>query len=152
MKRERFLFLGKFIHFNDNQSYQGNLSHKLLKIWPILEHLNLKFASVYLPEQDVSVDESLMLWKGRSRCKQYIPLKRARYSVKSYELYESSSEYIWTFFVYTGADTSYHPDYCNESSMGSKCILTLAHSLLNKGYCINMDNFFSSPGLFDMLC
>ena len=36
--------------------------------------------------------------------------------------------------------------------MGSKCILTLAHSLFNKGYCFNMDNFFSSPDLFDMLC
>ena len=36
--------------------------------------------------------------------------------------------------------------------MGSKCILTLAHSLLSKGYYINMDNFFSSPDFFDMIC
>ena len=93
-----------------------------------------------------------MLWKGRLYWKQYIPLKRARYGVKSYELCESLSGYIWTFFVYTGADTSYHPDYCNESSMENKCVQTLAHSLLNKDYCINMDSFFSSPDLFDMLC
>ena len=72
---ERFLVLGKFIHFNDSQSYQGNLSHKLFKIWPILKHLKLKFALVYFPEQDVSVDESLMSWKGRLCGKQYIPLK-----------------------------------------------------------------------------
>jgi len=46
--------------------------------------------------------------------------------------YESSG-YIWNFFVYTGADTSYHPDYRHEPSMGSKSVLTLAHPLLNKG-------------------
>ena len=152
MKRERFLLLSKFIHFNDNESYQGDLPHKLFKIWPVLEHLKSKFSSVYLPERDVSVDESLMLWKGRLSWKQYIPLKRARYGIKSYELCESSSGYIWNFFIYTGAETSYHQSCCNEPSMGCKCVLTLAHSLLNKGYCINMDNFFSSPHLFDLLC
>ena len=152
MKRERFLLLSKFIHFNDNESNQGDLPAKLFKLWPILEYLKSKFASVYLPVQDVSVDESLMLWKGRLCWKQYIPMKRARYGIKSYELCKSSSGYIWNFFVYTGADTSYHPDYCNEPSMGSKCVLTLAHPLLNKGYCISMDNFFTSPHLFDTLC
>ena len=111
----------------------------------------MKFASVYVPEPDVSVEESRMLWKGRLSWKQYTPLKQARYSIKSYELCESSYGHIWTFFVYTGVDTFY-PDYCNEPSMGSKCVLTLAHSLLNKGYCISMDNFFSSPYLSDMLC
>jgi len=86
MKRERFLLFSKFIYFNDNESNQGDLPAKLFKLWPILEYLKSKFASVYLPEQDVSVDESLMLWKRRLCWKQYIPMKRARYGIKSYEL------------------------------------------------------------------
>jgi hypothetical protein len=31
---------------------------------PILDHLSAKFRSVHTPEYDMSVDESLMMWKG----------------------------------------------------------------------------------------
>jgi hypothetical protein len=36
--------------------------------------------------------------------------------------------------------------------MGSKVVLSLVHPLLGKGYTVNMDNFFSSPALYDLLC
>jgi len=44
--------------------------------------------------RDISVDESLMLWKGQLGFRQYIPIKRARFGIKSYELCESGSGYI----------------------------------------------------------
>jgi len=34
--------------------------------------------------------------------KQYIQLKRTRFGLKSYELYESSSGYIWNLIIHTG--------------------------------------------------
>ena len=111
-----------------------------------------KFSSVYIPDEHVSIDESLMLWKGRLGWRQYIPSKRARYGIKSYEICDSQSGYIWDFFVYTGKETAFLNEYHEEKSMGTKCILTLAHELLGKGYCISMDNFFSSTQLFDKLC
>ena len=90
--------------------------------------------------------------KGRLGWKQYIPTKRARFGIKSFEICESSSGYIWSFFVYTGKDTVYHPDVAADSPIGSKVIYTLVNSLFGKGYCISMDNFFSSPQLYNMLC
>ncbi|XP_064641303.1 piggyBac transposable element-derived protein 4-like [Lineus longissimus] len=93
-----------------------------------------------------------MLWKGRLSWKQYIPSKRARYEIKSFEICESSSGYIWDFFVYTGKDTEYRQEYRQMDSMGAKVVLTLAHNLLGKGYTVNMDNFFSAPQLYDKLC
>ena len=56
-----------------------------------------KFSSVYIPDEHVSIDESLMLWKGRLGWRQYIPSKRARYGIKSYEICDSQSGYIWDF-------------------------------------------------------
>ena len=56
------------------------------------------------------------------------------------------------FFVYTGKNTEYNPAHENKSSVGAKAVLMLAHDLLDKGYCISMDNFFSSTHLFDLLC
>ena len=36
--------------------------------------------------------------------------------------------------------------------MGTKTVLTLIYLLLNEGYKMSMDKFFSSPHLFDFLC
>ncbi|KAK6166969.1 hypothetical protein SNE40_022156 [Patella caerulea] len=93
-----------------------------------------------------------MLWKGRLGWKQYIPSKSARFGIKSFEIRESSSAYILDFFVYTGEGTAYDPALDDGLPMGSKVILTLGRQFFNKGYCINMDNFFSSPALYDELC
>ena len=155
MTCDRFLLLSKFLHFTDNEdtaNVSSDVPKKLEKLWPVLQHMKSRFSSVYIPEDHVSIDESLMLWKGRLSWKQYIPSKRARYGIKSYEICESSSGYIWDFFVYTGKNTVYNSAYDNEGSVGAKAILTLAHNLLDKGYCISMDNFFTSTGLFDLLC
>jgi hypothetical protein len=47
-----------------------------------------------MPESDVSVDESLMMWKGHTSWKVYIPSKRARFGIKSFELCEAKSGYV----------------------------------------------------------
>ena len=39
-----------------------------------------------------------------------------------------------------------------DQPMGSKVIYTLVKPLFDKGYCIYMDNFFSSPQLYEVLC
>jgi len=72
------------------------------KIKPFFDALIHQFQSVYTPSANVAIDESLMLWKGRLAMKQYILLKRARFGLKSYELCESGSGYIWNSLIHTG--------------------------------------------------
>jgi hypothetical protein len=94
------------MHFNNNDhtgTYQG--PSKLFKIYPVLSHLNTKFQSLYLPGQNIAIDESLTLWRGRLSFRQYIPLKSSKFGIKSYELCESSSGYLWSFIIYTGKGT-----------------------------------------------
>ncbi|XP_064643576.1 piggyBac transposable element-derived protein 4-like [Lineus longissimus] len=154
MDYDRFVLLNKFLHFADNTKAgdDDTIPCKLYKLWPILQHLKRRFSEVYQPERDVAIDESLMLWKGRLGWEQYIPSKRARFGIKSFEICKSSSAYILDFFVYTGEGTVYDPGLDEDLPMRSKVILTLGRQFFNKGYCINMDNFFSSPGLYDELC
>jgi len=54
-------------------------------------------------EQAVSI-ESLLLWKGRLLFKQYPPPKQSRFGIKLYKLCESSTGYVYTFYVYVGKD------------------------------------------------
>jgi hypothetical protein len=63
--RDRLELICKFFHFPNNEtinSFQG--PKKLFKIFPAISHHNNKFQELYLPNQDISIDESLTLWKG----------------------------------------------------------------------------------------
>jgi len=63
---DRFESIRNFMHFNKNDhlgTYQG--PSKLFKIYPVLSYLNTKFQSLYLPGQNIAIDESLTLWRGR---------------------------------------------------------------------------------------
>ena len=64
MKRNRFQLLQKFFHLNDN-STAGSSNDRLFKIRPVIDHLFEKFQATYCVHQNVAIDESLLLWKGR---------------------------------------------------------------------------------------
>ena len=84
MPRDRFLLLLKFMHFvnNDDQAIAGNRD-KLYKIRPMIDLLNDKFQTLYSPQKDICVDETLVPWKGRLSFRQYIPIKPHKYGIKA---------------------------------------------------------------------
>lgn len=159
MSRDRFLLLLKFLHFNDNTNMpnvQDRNRDRLYKIRPVLNHLFDKFQSVYVPDQNIAIDESLMLWKGRLLFKQYIPLKRARFGIKSFLLCDSSG-YTYRFRIYAGKDESTEaidailPDECATFGRPAKEVVYLMLPLLNKGYKLFVDNWYTSVDLFSFL-
>lgn len=93
MTGERFELLCKFLHFSNNEVTVPDIPKKLSKIHTIITHLIEKFQSAYVMSQNIALDESLLLWKGRLSIRQYIPLKAARFGIKSFELCESSTGY-----------------------------------------------------------
>jgi len=146
---DRFESICRFLHFTDNttiDTYQG--PPKLFKIHLIIAHLNSKFQALYLPSQNISVDESLTLWKGRLSFKQYLPLKSSKFGIKTFELCESSSGYLWSFIVYTGKGTIIQSHIITENmNKTTAIVLKLLEPLLHKGYTVWMDNFYNSPAL-----
>ena len=95
------------LHFTDPLSEDP--ADSLAKLRGFLEKLESSFRNNYTPDQNISVDEYLSLWKGRLKFRVYIPSKSERYSVKVYMLFESSTGYLWSFLIYSGADTDYSP-------------------------------------------
>jgi Transposase IS4/DDE_Tnp_1-like zinc-ribbon len=108
------------------------------------------FQRVYVPDREISIDESLLKYKGRLSWKQYIASKRARFGVKFFTLCESKSGYIWNSIIYTGKDTLIDNKYA-QYGLSTSSVLSLVDPLLDKGYCVVMDNFYSSPELFNVL-
>jgi len=161
-----FQIILQFLHFHDNSQMpptRDPLHDRLYKIRPILDHLFEKFQQVYEPRQAVCVDESLLLWKGRLIFRQYIPLKRARFGIKMYLCCESDGDvkgsggYCYRFKVYAGKEDPVNEvqpvleavDAANPSmSASEKMVLFLIAPLLNKGYHVYTDNWYSSLRLY----
>ena len=117
----------------------------------MLEHLFEKFQEVYVPACDVSIDESLLLWKGlrlRLSFKQYILLKRARFGVKSFILCEDSG-YTFSFKNYTGRENVAPQE--QELSLSVRVVVDLMQPLLQKGYHLYNDNWYKSLPLYRYL-
>ena len=74
-----------------------------------MEFLVNKFKTVYIPDQHISIDEELLLWKGNLSFKQYIPTKRAPFGIKMFSLCENSG-YLWNSFVYMGKEPGRNND------------------------------------------
>ena len=94
MSRNRFELLLRFYHFSNNQD-------RLFKLRPLLDLLKDRFKSIYVPDSVISIDETIVPWKGRLFFKQYIPGKAHKYRVKVYKL-AATNGYTWSFRIYTG--------------------------------------------------
>ncbi|KAI5651899.1 transposase IS4 domain-containing protein [Phthorimaea operculella] len=150
MSLSRFQLLTSCLHFNDNQEMRGwNLSPaeaRLFKIEPILNHLNSKFQSMYTLSRNIAIDESLLQWKGWLSINQHISNKKAKTGVKTYEVCESQTGYLWRFEVHANKFTpndQQSPLYASTPTI----VLNLLRGLEGKGYTVWMDNYYNSPAL-----
>ena len=155
MPRNRFQSILQFLHFADNSQFDPNDPDRdrLYKVRPVVEYLVNKFRTVYIPEDHISIDEELLLWKGNLSFKQCIPMKRARFGIKMFSLCETSG-YLWNSFVYLGKEPNRNgddPDLVRRLGKSGAVIPRLMGTLLNKGYRLYVDNWYTSQVLFNYL-
>jgi hypothetical protein len=88
-----------------------------------------------------------VLFKGRVVFKQYIPKKHKRFGIKMYKLCDSKG-YTYNMSVYLRRDRK----RVTASMTATYATVTgLTTRIENFGHILCMDNFFSSPDLFDDL-
>ena len=145
--RDRYLALLRYIHFNNNENYTAE--DRLFKVKPIIDDLKAKFHLSLNPYQNLVIDESLMLWKGRLSFKQYIPSKRNRFGVKLYVLCDCRTGFILDFIPYTGSTTPIY--YDKRLGASRSLVMKLMGKYLQKGHNLYVDNWYSSPALFEAL-
>ena len=104
---------------------------------------------MFSPLCNLCIDESLLLWKGRLLFKQYIPKKHNRFGIKLFVLCDCKSRYILDFIVYSGErrDITFEKEFGYTGSV----VKTLLSPYLGKGHILYVDNWYSSPTLFENL-
>ena len=101
MTRNRFGQILANLHVNDNASVPENNKDKLYKLRPLIVALNKNFVKLYNVSRKVSVDESMVRFKGRSSIKQYNPMKPIKRGYKMWVLADMDG-YISKFDIYQG--------------------------------------------------
>ena len=147
--RDRFLDIHKFLHFVNNTSlspYGSPNYNKLGKVQPVIDYLNTKFLEVYNPHQNISIDEAMIKFKGRSSMKQYMPKKPIKRGFKVWVRADAENGYISELDVYIGKKGDKI-----ETGLGQSVVEKLTEKLVGKYYHIYFDNFFSSITLFQSL-
>ncbi|CAH2010163.1 unnamed protein product [Acanthoscelides obtectus] len=143
MSRNRFLLILRALHFNDNSAPEQN---RLSKISPLMNFFNSKMSELYYPGRELAIDESMVLWRGRLRFRQYVQGKRHKFGTKLYVLAESNG-LVQKILVYGGS--------ADPNLGGNKHTEKVVHSLLEDkkgvGHSVYMDSFYNSVALSEKL-
>ena len=139
MSRNRFESIWQAWHFSDN-SQQTQDSGRLFKIWPVYEYFAHKFRSVYSPKQELSLDESMIPWRGRLKFRTYNPGKITKYGVLVRMVCEAVSGYVYNMEIYSA-----------EGKKLEDTVLSLLDRNLDQNHHIYQDNFYNSVRLAETL-
>ena len=144
--RDRFFDLSRYLHFVDNTQLPRRTDpnyHRLQKVKPIIDAVMNTCLSLYNPSANLSIDEAMIAFKGRSAIKQYMPKKPTKRGIKVWVRSDSLNGYVSQFDIYTGKDGSR-----TEVGLGGNVVKKLTRSIIGRNHRLFMDNFFSSVPLF----
>ena len=132
MSYRRFRVLLSCLHLVDNSTAvrRGDTGFdKLHKIRPLLDIIQQKIKSSYNPHQEVSIDEAMVGFKGRSSLKQYMLMKPTKRGFKIWCLCDSTNGYTYAIIIYTGASSA-----TENGVLGPNIVIQLADPLLDNPF------------------
>ena len=145
MSRDNFNQIWRYLHIQNNDE-QPEEPDKLWKIRWYLNFLDDKFSTLYLPYGNVTIDESMVKFKGRLSFRQYLPAKPIKWGVKIWAMSESDTGYLHKFQVYTGKEEGHQ-----EKGLSYRVVMDLCQHMFGSNLNVYMDNFYTSPELLRAL-
>ncbi|XP_014484873.1 PREDICTED: piggyBac transposable element-derived protein 4-like isoform X2 [Dinoponera quadriceps] len=137
MSRNRFQIILRCLHFVDEQ----NNADRMDKCKLVIDNFNNVMECIYYPGKNLSLDESMILWRGRLIFRQNIKRKRHKYGIKLYVLAEPNGIILK---VHVFASTL---DVTAGKGHTKKIVDKLLEGKLNAGHAVFMDSFYNSYGL-----
>ena len=138
MSRNRFQILLRFIHFPDSSN--DDRVERSRKFISILTMLQTKFCEAYKPGTKMTLDETMIPFRGRLSFLQYLPCKSHKYGIKMFRLCNTDG-YTFRMQVYTGKAVG------KSRNLPSDIVMKLAEPYLDEGRALATDNYFTSVDL-----
>uniref|UniRef100_A0A667Z4G8 PiggyBac transposable element-derived protein domain-containing protein n=1 Tax=Myripristis murdjan TaxID=586833 RepID=A0A667Z4G8_9TELE len=154
MTRDRFEAILWSLHLSnpaddeDNERNKNTAAYdRLFKIKPLYTKIVTACQAHFQPYRNISIDERMVASKARISMKMYIKDKPTKWGYKLFVLADSKTGYTWNFFVYTGKSSSITGQGLSYSSVMD----LLPFGVLGDGYTLYVDNFYTSPALYQDL-
>ena len=146
-----YLFVSYDYDINNNNAMPQGNKDKLYKLRPLINSLNNSFIKLYNVSRQVSIDESVILFKGRSSLKQYNPMKPIKRGYKVWSMADMDG-YLYKFEIYQGKNQEQNTeDAPKYFGLGDKVVYKMTKNLAEKYHKVYVDNFFTSVPLMEYL-
>ena len=148
MTRDRFLHILRYLHFAEN-SRRPDPSGEYDRIWKIrtvFDTLNQAYPKFYNPSEHLRVDEVTKI-PGQGYFQAVHSQEKKTFWHQIYKLCDESG-YTYDMKVYLGRNSRSATDDMTETHATVRHLTCRVEGL---GHKLFMDNFFSSPRLFDDL-
>ena len=145
MTCQRFELLGCFLHVVTPKEEEDMASDRLRKIFPLVDHVKAKCLEYYQPLQHLSVDERMVKSKSRCHMIQYMKNKPTKWGFKVWVVADTSG-YTIDYNIYTGKAEEH-----SEHGLAHDVVMKLVEPFAFQEYEVFVDNFYSSPALFQNL-
>jgi hypothetical protein len=109
--------------------------------------LNVAYSKFYNPSEHLAIDEVIVLFKGKVAFKQYIPEKHKRFGIKIYKLCDRTG-HKYDLEVYLGKDRI---RATTDVTVTHATVKQVTRRVQGRGHKLYMDNYFSSPDLYNEL-
>ncbi|XP_064461555.1 piggyBac transposable element-derived protein 4-like [Ornithodoros turicata] len=152
MTLRRFQKLLQAFHLNDNTKNlpRTDPNHdKLYRIRPLIDELGAAFLRELSPSSFQSVDECMVLFKGRSSLKQYMPMKPTKRGYKVWARADAPCGYLCQFEVYCGK--AQPASDAVTDGLGPRVVKDLSATLKHQNKLVVFYNFFTTAKLMDDL-
>ena len=134
MSRTRYQQILRYFHLVDNSTLRDQDGYnKLGKIQPVLNLILPKFQETYCPSRNLSVDETLVKFKGK------LSWKPAWFGLKLFTLADADNGNVLSYKVYTGKEKA-----AVACGLAKRIVSELAEPLVDEVYNIFMDNYYTS--------
>lgn len=117
------------------------------KVAEMKDYMEDRYRALFIPGQQLSLDETLVRAFGRIKFKVRIVTKAARYGIKIYVLTDAATAYVLKVIIYTGKST-YFPEADGVTKMKTVQIVErLVEPFVGTHRTIYVDRFYTSLDL-----
>lgn len=150
MSLDRFKLLLRFFHVSDFEQEKPRSSpdyDPLYKFRDVFEIINKNFQEAYALGQDISIDESIIGFKGRHILVQYTKIKKHhQWGPKIYVLADAKTGYSYRLMFHTKQAQN-----SNKGQPYNVCMELLQAENRNKKHHLGIDNYYTSVALCEDL-
>ena len=142
--RTRFTQILRYLHYVDEQNVVTDRANpdydNMYKVRMFFATLIPRFRSAYSPEQNLSLDESVIPGQSRMPARQFLKNKPDRWGQKLFVVSEAKSGYVLNIEIYSGKTKG-----VSDEGATHDVVLRLMEPFYYIWHHVYMDRYYSSP-------